>query len=414
MNVWANLFNRRKVKLTDPASWNLGDGSYSGKSVTTDTTLSLSTAWRCVWLRYGVLGSLPMGMFERLPDGNKREATDHWLHSLIHDSPNADQGAAEFWGGMVASIDTKGNAYAEKVRSGSRIVALQPLDADLTEPYRVPGGGRRFRTSDPRATARDLSEDDVFHLRGYTLGGDVGLSAISYGRHSLGLAMATDEAASKTFAKGLQLAGFVEMATGTKLTPEQRDDLVKLFARFAGSSNSGKVMPLDPGMKFQQFSMLPKDAQLLEARNFSPEEICRWFATPPILIGHASNGQTMFGTGVGQILLGWLTLDLNPFLKKIEQAVWKQLLTPAERPRFFAEYNREAILEADIVAKGEHLVRMAQNGFMDRNEGRRKLNLSPKPGPGADALTVQSNLVPIDLLGTQAARPTQPAPGEPI
>lgn len=414
MSVWSGLFNRRKVKLTDPSSWSLDGGNHAGKFVTADTTLSLSTAWRCIWLRYGILGSLPMGMFENTPDGGKREAKEHWLHPLIHDSPNADQGAAEFWGGMVANIDTRGNAYAEKVRSGPRVVALQPLDSDLTEPYRAPGASRRYRTSDPRASARDLAEDDVLHLRGYTLGGDVGLSAISYGRQTLGLAMAETETASKTVAKGLQLAGFVEMATGTKLTPEQRNELVAMFAKFSGSSNAGKVMPLDPGMKFQQFSMLPKDAQLLEARGFSVEEICRWFATPPILIGHATSGQTMFGTGVGQILLGWLTLDLNPFLRKIEQAVWKQMLSPAERLRYFPEYNREAILEADVVAKGEHLVRMAQNGFMSRNEGRRKLNLSPDSSPAADALTVQSNLLPLDQLGKQPSRQTQPAPGEPI
>lgn len=414
MSLFGNIFGRRSVKLTDTSGWFLEGGSHAGKSVTTNSTLSLATAWRCVWLRYGVLGSLPMGMFETLPDGAKREAKGHWLHSLIHDSPNADQTAAEFWGGMVASIDLQGNAYAEKVRIGARIVALQPLRADLTEPYRSPTGARRYRTSDTKASKRDLSEDDVFHLRGYTLGGDVGLSAVSYGRHTLGLAMAGEETASKTFANGLQLAGFVEMASGTKLTPEQRKDLVTLFAQFAGSSNAGKVMPLDPGMKFHQFSMIPKDAQLLEARAFSVEEICRWFGTPPILIGHASNGQTMFGTGVGQVLLGWLTLDLNPFLKKVEQAVWKQLLPPAERQRFFAEYNREALLEADIVAKGEHLVRMAQNGFMSRNEGRRKLNLGPKPGDVADGLTVQSNLLPIDQLGKTLPRAVQPAPGDPV
>ena len=414
MSIWRGMFNRRKIKLTDPASLIEDRSNHAGQAVTTDTTLGLSTAWRCVWLRYGVLGSLPMGMFERLPDGGRIEAKDHWLHALINESPNADQGPAEFWGGMVASIDLYGNAYAEKVRSGSRVVALQPLDSELTEPYRAPGLGRRFRTSDPKASARDLAEEDVLHLRGYTLGGDVGLSAITYGRQTLGLAMAADQTAAKTVSRGLQLAGFVEMATGTKLTTEQRNDLVALFAKFAGSANSGKVMPLDPGMTFKQFTMLPKDAQLFESRTFSVEEVCRWFATPPILIGHASNGQTMFGTGVGQILLGWLTLDANPFLKKIEQAVWKQMLSPAEKRRFFAEYNREAILEADIVAKGEHLVRMAQNGFMSRNEGRRKLNLAPKPGPVADGLTVQSNLVPIDQLGTQPARPTQPAPGDPI
>lgn len=224
----------------------------------------------------------------------------------------------------------------------------------------------------------------------------------------MGLALAADETASKTFANGLQVSGFVEMATGTKLTPDQRNQLVDLFAKFTGSSRAGKVMPLDPGMKFTPLAMSPEDAQLLESRGFNVEEICRWFDVPPILVGHSSQGQTMWGSGVEQIMLGWLTLDLNPFLKGIEQAVVKQLLSPEERIRYFAEYNREALLEADIAAKASFLSSVTQNGLMSRNEGRAKLNLPKDKGPGADLLTVQSALVPIDMLGTTP--PAQPVP----
>ncbi len=410
MSIWDGLFGRRSVKLTDTTGWFLDQGSHAGKSVTADSTLQLSTAWRCVRLRSRVLGSLPMNVHERLEDGGTRLAKDHWLYKIVHDSPNADQSAAEFWGGMVACIDLWGNAYARIDRTGDRVSSLTPLRPDLMSVYRE-NGGRHYRYSAPTGEERH-TERDILHLRGFTLGGDVGLSAVSYGRHTMGLSLAAEETASKTFAKGLQIAGFVEMATGTKLTPEQRTSLVELFERFAGSSKAGKVMPLDPGMKFTPLSMSPADAQLLESRGFNVEEICRWFDVPPILVGHAGPGQTMWGSGVEQIMLGWLTLDLNPFLKGIEQAVMKQLLSAGERLRYFPEYNREALLEADSAAKAAFLSSMVQNGLMSRNEGRAKLNQSQVPG--ADALTVQSNLLPLDLLGVAPARAVQPAPGEPV
>jgi HK97 family phage portal protein len=410
VSIWDGLFGRRSVKLTDTTGWFLDQGSHAGKSVTADSTLQLSTAWRCVRLRSRVLGSLPMNVHERLEDGGTRLAKDHWLYKIVHDSPNADQSAAEFWGGMVACIDLWGNAYARIDRTGDRVSSLTPLRPDLMSVYRE-NGGRHYRYSAPTGEERH-TERDILHLRGFTLGGDVGLSAVSYGRHTMGLSLAAEETASKTFAKGLQIAGFVEMATGTKLTPEQRTSLVELFERFAGSSKAGKVMPLDPGMKFTPLSMSPADAQLLESRGFNVEEICRWFDVPPILVGHAGPGQTMWGSGVEQIMLGWLTLDLNPFLKGIEQAVMKQLLSAGERLRYFPEYNREALLEADSAAKAAFLSSMVQNGLMSRNEGRAKLNQSQVPG--ADALTVQSNLLPLDLLGVAPARAVQPAPGEPV
>jgi hypothetical protein len=54
---------------------------------------------------------------------------------------------------------------------------------------------------------------------------------------------------------------------------------------------------------------------------------------------------------------------------------------------------------------------MVQNGLMDRDEGRAKLNLSRR---GATQLTVQSNLTPLEKLGQVPPRAVQPAPGEPI
>jgi HK97 family phage portal protein len=410
VSIWDGLFGRRNVKLTDTSGWFLDEGSHAGKTVTQDTTLQLSTAWRCVRLRSRVLGSLPMQVHERLPDGGTKPNKDHWLYKIVHESPNADQSAAEFWGGMVACIDLWGNAYARVDRTGDRVTALTPLRPDLMHVYRQ-NGARRYRYSGKEGE-KNYAEADVLHLRGFTLGGDVGLSAVSYGRHTMGLALASDETASKTFANGLQVSGFVKMLAGTKITAAQRLELVELFARFAGSSSSGKVMPLDPGMEFVPLNMSPADAQLLESRGFNVEEICRWFDVPPILVGHAGPGQTMWGSGVEQIMLGWLTLDLNPFLKGIEQAVAKQLLSPVERLKYFPEYNREALLEADSAAKAAFLSSMVQNGLMTRNEGRAKLNQSKVAG--ADALTVQSNLLPLDKLGETPPRAAQPAPGEPV
>jgi HK97 family phage portal protein len=416
---WLNWrLGRRTVKLSnrDDAETMLAaltSGlSSAGKAVTPDTTLNLSTAWRCVRLRARVIGSLPINVYERLPDGDRRLASDHWLHGLVHESPNADQTPAEFWGAATGCVDLWGNAYARKEKIGGRTVALTPLRPDLMVPKpREAGAPRRYRYHG-RDGDKEYGEDDILHLRGFTLGGDVGLSAVEYGRHTLGLSLAADETAAKTFENGLQLSGFLKAAPGSRSTKEQREELIDLFAKFAGSKQSGKVLPLPDGWDFVALGMKPEDAQLLQSRAFNVEEICRWFDTPPILAGHASQGQTMWGTGIGQIMLGWLIVDLDPFFTAREQAIEKQLLSPAERGRFYVEHNREALLQADSAGKAAFLSTMTQNGLMSRNEGRAKLNLGRRPD--ADDLTCQSNLVPVGQLGKTPARATQPAPGEPI
>lgn len=404
MSIWDGIFGRRRVKLTDPASaWNLESGTWAQKSVTPDSALQLATAWSCVRLNARTIGALPIQIFERVSAGNRRVADDHPLYELLHDTPNSEQTAMEFWEGQVAALNLRGNAYAEKVKFGDRIVALEPMNPDHVQVRRTPEGERRYRYSPAGQQAEDMGEDRVFHLRGFGAGGLVGLSPISYGRQTLGSALAADEVAGRTFANGLQLSGFVEMATGTKLTPEQRHQLVDLFEKFSGSSKVGKVMPLDAGMKFVPLTISPADAQLLETRRFNIEEICRWFGVPPILVGHASQGQTMWGSGVEQIMLAWRTVSLQQELERIEQAIEKQLLAPADRRRFYVEHNVESLMRADSQGRAALYASAAQNGWETRNEIRARENLPPLPG--GDVLTVQANMMALDQVGQ-----AQPAP----
>lgn len=403
MSLWSALFGERQLTLADPRGWRVG-GSAAGKSVTPDTALQLATAWACVRLKSRTVGTLPIAVYEKMRDGTRRVADDHWLYSLVHDSPNADQTAAEYWQGVVATLDLWGNSYSLKdVAENGRVISLSPLRSDLMTVYRDGTGARRYRYNDPRGR-QDWGEDAVFHIRGFTLGGDVGLSAISYGRQTLGTAIAADEVAGKVFSSGLQLSGFVEMATGTKVTPEQRQQLVDLFAKFSGSDQAGKVMPLDPGMKFTPLGMNPEDAQLLESRSFAVEEICRWFDVLPVLVGHAAAGQTMWGSGVEQLMIGWLTLNLRPLLASIEQAIEKQLLPATMRRNIFPEFNFEGLLRADSAGRAALYSVQAQNGLKTRNEIRAREN--DPPIPGGDILTVQSNLIDLAKLGETPAAET--------
>jgi HK97 family phage portal protein len=410
VSLWDAITGRRRVKLSlDSADgWNVGASSKSGQSVTPETTMGLSAAWACVRLRARVVGALPVGVFERSADGERAAAKDHWLYRLVHDSPNADQTSAEYWGGQVGCMDLHGNGYSFKDRLRDRVVALNPLRPEAMTVRRTSDGDRKFHYSD-RGHSETYSEDEIFHLKGFTVGGDVGLSAVAYGRHSLGIGLAADETAAKTFANGLQVSGFVEMLQGVRMSKKQREELVELFEKFTGSSRAGKVMPLDGGMKFVPLTMNPQDAQLLETRAFNIEEICRWFDTPPVLIGHAGEGQTMWGSGIEQIMLAWLTTGLDPLLTGIQQAIGKQLLSATERQRFYAEFNREGLLRADSKGRAEMYSKLFQVAAVTPNMIADRENFARFEG--GDRRFVNATYVPIETAGKVK---TQPAAGEPV
>lgn len=413
MSIFDGIFGRRRVKLTDPASTHMDHATWSGKATSPDAVLQLATAWACVRLNARTKASLPLKVHNK-KDGSV--ASDHRLYDLLHDTPNADQTAIEFWEGQYTALELRGNAYAEKVFSGGQLIGLIPMNPDNVTVARDPRTGeRRYRFSDASTGARSpeggWGEDKVFHLRGFGAGGPVGLSTISYGRQTLSTALAADEVAGRTFANGLQVSGFAVDTPGAKTTQQQRVEIVELFDKFSGSQRAGKVMPLPPGFDFKALGMSPEDAQLLETRGFHVEEICRWFGMFPILIGHAAAGQTMWGSGVEQINLAWLTLYLGPELQRIEQAIEKQLLTPAERKQFYVEHNVDALLRADSQGRAALYSVQAQNGLKTRNEMRKREN--DPPLPGGDVLTVQSNLVPLEMLGKLPPGPTPDGFGHP-
>lgn len=396
---------RAAFGLTDTESWKLAypGNSASGKVVTIDGAMQLATVWACVRLLSETVATLPFMLYETAADGSRTVAGDDPLYDLIHDSPNADYTAVEFWEGVVLCLCLWGNAYAKKEMMGNRLVALTPLRCDWMVVKRNSRGAREYHYHDPKGL-KVWSEDSVFHVRGFGGAGDVGLSPITFARQSLGAAMAADEFAGTMFANGARPTGILTVDNNGVLTPEQRQQFQEnVVAPFVGSENAGGVMVLEAGVKFQAITMTPEDSQFLETRSFHVEEICRWFRVPPFMVGHTQKS-TSWGTGLEQQLIAFLTFALKPYLARIEQAVSRSLVPPEKRKSLKPEFKVEGLLRTDSAARSAFYALMVQNGIFTRNEVRRLENLPPKPG--GDDLTVQSQNVP---LGTQPATPKPPA-----
>lgn len=390
----------RRLRLTDGEGWSrfAGRESSAGKTVTQDTALQLAAVWACIRTTTLAFTSLPLAFYERRDDDDRVRVHDGDVIEVLTDSPNEDQTPLEFWETCAAWLCTRGNAYAEQVRTGRRLSALQPLPASQVHPFRDAEGVLRYRLAD-RGKFEVLPREKVFHLKGFGQGLhslDHGLSPISAGVNSLGAAMAASDAAAATFRNGLRPSGF--FLFDQQLDEKQREQANKnLVEPLRGSTQAGGVGILEAGTKFETTSLNPEDAQMLETRRFDIEEICRWWGVPPIVIGHSAEGQTMWGSGVEQILLSWLVLGIGPLCNRIEARIAKQLLRQSGNRRLYAEFNREALLQMDSKAKAAFLSTMVQNGLMDRAEGRSKLNLPRRDG--TDQLTAQTNLAPLDQLG---------------
>ncbi|MDY0970134.1 phage portal protein [Siccibacter turicensis] len=389
------------IGLTTGTFWQEWMGmSSSGKVVSADKAIHLSAVWACVRLLSESVSTLPLKVYERQPDGSRKPATNHPAYQVLCRRPNLEMTPSRFMLMLVASICLRGNAFVEKKMIGNKLVSLVPLLPQNMVVKRLDSGSLEY-TYTEAGTKRVIPVKNVMHIRGFGLDGVCGMMPMMAGRDVIGSAMAVEESAAKIFENGLQSSGF--LSAEQALDKDQRERLRGYMQAFTGSRNAGKIMVLEGGLKYQNVTMNPEAAQMLESRAFSIEEICRWFRVPPFMVGHADK-QSSWASSVEGMNLQFLTNTLRPLLVNIEQEISRCLLDDEE---LFAEFSVEGLLRADSAGRSAYYTTALQNGWMSRNDVRRLENMPPIEG--GELYTVQLNLTPLEdlkknSLATQAAQ----------
>jgi HK97 family phage portal protein len=358
-----------------------------------DGALQIATVWSCIDRRANVVAALPFFVYDRQSDGQKTLARTSRLYALLHDSPNARMTPLEFWRAMMMNHDLRGNAYAriDRDERTGEAISLWPMPADQVTQYVLEDGSVVYvYTIGSQSIV--LAASSVLHLKG--LGnGTTGLAKLEFMRPTTDEAAKAQTTASRLFGANGKPSGV--LMVDQVLTPAQREAVRANFGEIS-AGNTGRLFVLEANMKYQQLALSPEDQELLATRKYGVEELCRWMDVPPVLAYHSN--VTTWGSGIDSILDGWYKLAVRPMLVSIEQAVRKQVMTPAQRARQVAEFNFDALLRGNAKDRFELYAKAVQNGLKTRNECRQLEN--DPPHPNGDKLTAQTNLVPLALLGT--------------
>ena len=372
--------------------------SESGENINARSAMSISAVNACVALISGTISTLPVAVTRESRDGIPEDVPNHPLNRILQHSPNYDQTPIDFFDFMQTAIELEGDAMALKVRGAAgQLIGLDPMIPSSVSRRRLVNGKIEYRwTKENRSYVE--TEENVLHIRGP--GGNPlgGMSTLAFARDTFGLARSAERTQSRIFRNGVRPT--VALVFDKWLTPEQREKAeLKFGERFSGVENSGKPIILEGGTKAEKLSIDPVDAEILMTRGFTVEEICRFFQTPPVMIGHTSK-TTSWPTGVEQQFLLFLKLCLRRRVKRIEQAMEKQLLSQGEYARGLRiRFNFEALLRADSAARATFYQIMRQIGGMTVNEIRRLEGLPPVPG--GDVVLVQMQDIPIAQAGKQ-------------
>lgn len=306
--------------------YGFGRETKSGRPVSVASALEVSTVLACARVIAEGVAQVPLKLYRPM-NGGRSEVTDHPLARVFGDRPNIWQTPFEFRETLLYHLVLTGNAFAYINRVGGEIFELMPLEPgsvtvekrrDQTLAYTVTGPDGRFLR---------LGPEIIWHLRGPSWCGWLGLDVVKLAREAIGLAMATEEAHAQLHANGSQPGGLYSVE-GT-LNAEQYKILSGWVEKTVGGSNRFKPLILDRTAKWTSTAMSGVDAQHLETRRYQVEEICRFMRVLPIMVGH-SGDKTPTYASAEQLFLAHVIHTLTPWCTRIEQQV-RTLLGPDER-----------------------------------------------------------------------------------
>jgi HK97 family phage portal protein len=383
--VMGGLRRSKGIQYSTPQAY----AQEAASPVTYDSAMQLSAVWACVKLLSETVASLPIYVYRKTPEGRELDES-HALAILFNGKVNRYQTRNEFFETVLLNLVVHGNAYCVIERSGGRVVSMLPIMSAQVEPSLLDDGTMVYAYTNDAQTIV-YAEQNIWHLK--LMGnGTIGMSPLAYQRNSLGIAQAAENAVTKIYKNGAKPSGVITI--DRVLTPQQRDQVRASFSNLTTTSDD-RLMVLEGGMKFDGISLSPQDIELLSSRKFQIAEICRWYGVPSVMVND-SNGTTVWGSGIEQVMQGFYKLTLRPLLEKIESSIMVNLLTKSERERMEVEFDFDALLRADSKSRFESYRIAINAGIMTPNEARAEEHLPAVEG--GDQLLVQGAMIPIDMV----------------
>ncbi|MFS1524743.1 phage portal protein [Microbulbifer sp. 2304DJ12-6] len=370
--------------------------SVAGKVVTPDTAMRVAAVYACVRILSETVAALPFNLYRKTGADNREIASHHPLQVLLHDLPNEEMTAMDFRTQLMAALQLRGNGFSEVERDrAGRVRGVWPINPDKVWVGRSETTKRLvFEIHD--GDFRSLTPERIWRVAGLSTNGIIGLSPISQAREGIGLSLALEEHGARLFANGAKPGGVLEVES--KLSDPAYERLRKSWnERHQGGANAHRVAILEEGAKWHQIGMSAEDAQFLESRKYQRSEIASIFGVPPHMIADLEKATF---SNIEHQSIQFVVYSLLPWLKRIEQSIFRDLLSPMERREYYAEHSVEGLLRGDSKSRSEFYKNLFNSGAISINDMRRLENMNSIEGGNEHWL--QLSMAPI----TQPREPT--------
>ncbi|MCK4784002.1 MAG: phage portal protein, partial [Desulfobacteraceae bacterium] len=365
-----------------------------------ESAMRIATVLSCVKVLAETIASLPCRIYERTPKGGAEEATDHPLNDLLYRRPNRHHTNFEFFEMLVAYITLRGNSICLIRRSNGKVVDLIPVHPSrvVLEEYE---DTLIYRVTQKNGLQIRLISDDVFHVRGLASDGYWGMSPIGASKDTFNLARKVQKYGISVFESGATKRVLVKYPHTLTDSAYKRfkEDWERLY------KDNARTAILEDGGDATTIGMNADEAQYIDTRKFTRNEICGIFRVPPHMVGDLERATF---SNIQKQDIFFVKHTIRPWLKRIEAAITRDLLDDPRK--YFVKFNVDALLRGDIKERTTACQIQFMHAIRTINEWRKVENLNPIDSEIGDWHFVPNNLIPVERLLEQPQ--DEPAPAD--
>lgn len=376
----------------------------AGAKVSAETALKVAAVFRCVDLVSKTMAALPLHLY-RKTSGGREKAENHRLYDLLYVQPNKHTTAYELMQMYVANLLLTKGAYLKIKRDRNGFI---------TELWNIPTGnvvdmdinavnGERYIRVVSDGTQEILREGDFVYTPSFRFRDDSDPEdPVKIAADVLGLTRDMNKFAQKGFS-GASPGGFIEHPNSLSDVAYERFKR-DFQANYAGVENAGRWLFLEEGAKAAPWTRDMEKSQLLESRKWAVTEICRIFGVPPHLCMDMEHATF---SNIEQQSLEFVRDCIRPNGTRIEQTLFKDLLTEREKKKYYFKFNLNGLLRGDTATRAQYYSVMRQGGIMTANEIRRLEELSDLPGDIGDIVFVNGNMLSLESAAKNVPKGAQ-------
>lgn len=351
----------------DPDLYDLfAGGAASGFSVSHGQALSVPAVQACIRAVSEATATLPI-VLKRKVGSEEVNVDKHPALPLVTRQANGWTSSFEFIRDIVATAltaDAGGMAWVNRVQ-GRPVEIISYAPGSITVEYDPKG------TQEPtyRLSGKRIKASDVIHVRGA-----FSRSPISMARDSIAVAWTIEQHIGNFFTNGARPGLILESPK-----PLGESGVVKMLqgwkAAYGGSQNSGRTAVLWDGTVAKPLTFNSVDSQTLELLREANLQIARAFRVPPSMIYELSRMTWSNFEAAGR---DWITYSLLPWLRAVEGALDRALLTDEERAEYGFRFDVDDTTQADLTARATAVSTLVTNEILSPDDARDWLGMPPR------------------------------------